>query len=227
MLRSPVSSVSELARAPASAGGAVPGQWTHGDEPALRIALAPIGLTPPSHAPAPCPRCGSYGFNVHQQTWKAIKDPVIPRVVVLRFRCKRCGAVSRQYPDGVQADRQSSALKELSLLLYLFGLPYQGAAAILADLGCRLSPSTVRKNVALARSTARIEMPRRGIKLSRIGPGRLGGEDGRMTVRLGGESPQHRWLEVSINARPEAVGLRWQVEACARWIESIHQSGGR
>ena len=97
--------------------------------------------------PERCDRCGSYGFNLHQHATKALKDPLTLRADVIRFICKRCRKTTRLYPPGVDAARQTVALRQASVLLYWLGLSYDGIRELLGHLGCPLSKATVWANV--------------------------------------------------------------------------------
>lgn len=106
--------------------------------------------TYPSRA---CPRCGNHAFTVHQKAWKRIKDLQMTRVRCVRMQCKRCGAVIREYPRGFDSGRQSARLKQLTVLLFWLGLSYHRIRAVLVDLGCGLSTTTIRRNVLESRLT--------------------------------------------------------------------------
>ena len=97
--------------------------------------------------PERCDRCGSHGFNLHQRATKALKDPLTLRADVIRFICKRCRKTTRLYPPGVDAARQTVALRQASVLLYWLGLSYDGIRELLGHLGCPLSKATVWANV--------------------------------------------------------------------------------
>jgi hypothetical protein len=97
--------------------------------------------------PERCDRCGSQGFNLHQRASKALKDPLTLRADVIRFICKRCRKTTRLYPPGVDAARQTVALRQASVMLYWLGLSYDGIRELLGHLGCPLSKATVWANV--------------------------------------------------------------------------------
>lgn len=97
--------------------------------------------------PERCERCGSQGFNLHQHASKALKDPARLRAPVIRYICKRCRKTTRLYPEGVDAARQTVALRQASVLLYWLGLSYDGIREYLGHLGCPLSKATVWANV--------------------------------------------------------------------------------
>jgi hypothetical protein len=66
---------------------------------------------------------------------------------VVRFICKRCRKTTRVYPEGVDAARQTVALRHATVLLYWLGLSYDGIRDVLGCLGCPLSKATVWANV--------------------------------------------------------------------------------
>ena len=176
-----------------------------------RLPLDAVSDQPPATPGDPCPRCGSHGFNIHQRAWKTIRDPQVSRTQAIRYRCKRCGAVLRRYGEGVGADRQSFATKKLSVFLYCLGLSYQGTRDVLADLGCALSPATIRKNVLASHP----QLDRAKPRLRRVAPRQLVGRGGRLSVRIAGIATASRWLEVAIEPGPDAADLSWQVAHCA------------
>jgi hypothetical protein len=179
-----------------------------------RFPLDTVSDQPPDTPGEPCPRCGSHGFNIHQRSWKSIRDPQVTRTEAIRYRCKRCGAVLRRYGDGVGPDRQSHAIKQLSVFLYCLGLSYQGTRDVLSDLGCALSPATIRKNVMGSHPHLIRSKPR----LHRSGPGRLAGRNVQLSLRIAGIPTTSRWLEVTIEPGPEAADLSWQVTHCAEFL---------
>src|SRR3954454_6742869 len=97
--------------------------------------------------PERCDRCGSQGFNLHQRATKSLKHPLMPRADVVRFICKRCRKTTRLYPEGVDAARQTVALRQVSVMLYWLGLSDDGIGEFLGHLGCPLSKATVWANV--------------------------------------------------------------------------------
>jgi hypothetical protein len=97
--------------------------------------------------PERCEGCGSQGFNLHQRSTKALKDPSTSRASVIRYICKRCRKTTRLYPAGVDAARQTVALRQASVLLYWLGLSYDGIREYLGHFGCPLSKATVWANV--------------------------------------------------------------------------------
>ena len=112
---------------------------------AVRIPAPVVALD--DRRPERCERCGSHGFNLHQRATKALKDPLMPRADVVRFICKRCRKTIRLYPRGVDAARQTVALRQVSVMLYWLGLSYDGIREFLGHLGCPLSKATVWANV--------------------------------------------------------------------------------
>jgi hypothetical protein len=87
--------------------------------------------------PERCDRCGSQGFNLHQRATKSLKHPLLPRAAVVRFICKRCRKTTRLYPAGVDAARQTVALRQVSVLLYWLGLSYDGIREVLVTSTAR------------------------------------------------------------------------------------------
>jgi hypothetical protein len=184
----------------------------------LKVPLAPIP-TDPGPPVRPCPFCGSRGFNVHQRQWKAVRDPQVNRVSVLRFQCKRCGRTTRTYPDGVGPGRQSLGLKQACLFLYCMGLSYQHVAALLADLSCSISPTTVRANVVGVTATGGPPLPGR-LRLTRRAAALVAGPEGSFALRTAGPSPADRWLEIELAPGPWAAEIQSRVEHCADWAQA-------
>ena len=115
--------------------------------PVLRLRLASIDDVVPTASRPSCLRCGSHAFVIHQRTTRSVKDTKVLRVIVIRYQCKKCGAVQRRYPNGVDRGRQSVGMKQLTILLYCLGPSYQQVRSSLLDLGCQLSTTTIRRNV--------------------------------------------------------------------------------
>jgi hypothetical protein len=115
-------------------------------------------------------------------------------------------------------DRQTVALKQLSVLLYVIGLSYEGVRALLGDLRCPISTATIRKNVLKEGGRARLEGRLGRLRLAPRGEGRLAGPDGAVEFRLVGSPSSERWLEVEIAEEPGALDLGYRVEASARLL---------
>jgi hypothetical protein len=186
--------------------------------PDLRIPFARIDLSHPTRREEPCPRCGSLGFTVHQRMWKKIRDPHVSHVEVDRYRCKRCRWAGRTYPEGIGRGRQSDGLRDLSVLLYAFGLSYSAVHLTLGSLGCVVSETTVRHNVRDARLRAAPDLWLRRLRLDIVGPGELEGPDGALALRITGSADADRWLEVTVVRDPLHVDLRWRLEHSTQWL---------
>ena len=185
----------------------------------IRVPLPGIAqdtLSAPEH---PCPRCGSRGFTQHQTSSKRIRDPHVRTVAVARYRCKRCGRVERAYPRGVGTGRQSEAVRYLCALLYGVGLTYECVRGVLAELGCALSITTVRKNVR-ARPEEAPTAPRLDrLRLRHEADGLLRGPDGSVTFQLGSTTLRERWIEATIDG-PAASEMYWRFQDCERRLNS-------
>ncbi len=178
----------------------------------IRIPLPPIETGAPDRTGLSCLRCGSHGFIVHQSLVKRIRDPHVDRVEVVRLRCKRCGAVTRQYPRGATRGRLSDAVREVSRLLHCIGLSYEVVGAILAELGCAVSTTTIRVNVEAQRD-AMVDGDLGRLHVA-VGPGgRVSGEEGAFSVRIEG-TPAARWLLINIEPGNAGTDLRWRIERC-------------
>jgi hypothetical protein len=179
----------------------------------VRIPLAPIAAAANGGPTGPCPGCGNTSFRVHQWDWKSVRDPQINRASVGRYQCKRCGTVVRRYPPGMDASTQSLGLKQLSVLLYCLGLSYEGVRAILSDLGCRLSTTTIRRNVLAGGHEAALRLGVRRLRLIPDGDARLRAPDGSVTVRVASSPTGERWLE--LRTTPGCDGeLQWRLQTC-------------
>ena len=189
--------------------------------PVVRVPLAGVAETPGQGLPAPCPRCGSRAFSVHQRKGKRLKDPYLAHALIVRYLCKRCRYVGRAYPAGVGPSRQSRSLKHLSALLYWIGLSYLRVQAVLADLGCPLSTTSIRRNVEDARRALPLHPPLERLALRPVGAGQLRGPDGMVTLRLVRHSPAQRSLEAEIAPGHGAVDLGWRLEAAAEWLAPV------
>jgi hypothetical protein len=184
----------------------------------IRLPIETVAQAPLGPRLAPCPRCGSRGFNLHQRISRPIKDPQVHRVEVERHRCKRCGWVGRMYPAGVGPGRQSVGQWQLSVLLLGAGLSNAVVRVILRMLGCAASADTIRANLALA-ERATNQRPRLGQLRMRVEGDVLAGNGSRLSFRLVGFPPGSRWLEISIEMRPGARDLLWRFEQSAQWVE--------
>jgi hypothetical protein len=184
----------------------------------IRIPLPSVEAKPLTEALDPCPHCGSHGFNAHQREWRRIKDPHYRRVLVIRYVCKRCGRARRSYPVGVSASRQSEALKQLSVLLYWVGLSYLGVRAALAELGCALACTSIRRNVKEARGSGDLPPVSARLHLAPVGGGILRGRDGMVALRLEQTAPGCRVLVAEIVPGPNAAHIRWRLQAGAGWL---------
>jgi len=168
--------------------------------------------------PERCDRCGSQGFNLHQRATKALKDPLTLRADVIRFICKRCRKTTRLYPPGVDSARQTVALRQSSVMLYWLGLSYLAVRATLADLGCALSCTSIRRNVADARQATGWPPASSRLDLQSAGDGVLRGRDGLVCLRLEQATEASRFLLVEIAPGPNAAHLRWRLHEAVGWL---------
>jgi ribosomal protein L37E len=210
-------------RWPSSNPGRAEGPPSPDGAPILRADLPPVGQRPVERAPAACPRCGSRGFNLHQRTWKGIRDPSLDRVMVLRYLCKRCGYAPRVYPVGVGPGRQSAATREITLVLGDLGISAHAIASLLGGLGCRLSASGVRNNL---RRAGRPEALESRLHLTPSGPTSLRGLDGALTVRLTGSSTLARSIEIEVGAGPQAPALLSRLRRRIRSHQEVRAPAG-
>ncbi len=187
----------------------------------VRIPLLSADDTPAVEPPDACHRCGSRGFSIHQRVWKRVKDPQVQRAQVVRFLCKRCGHVRRGYPLGISASRQSRSLYHLSVLLYWIGLSYQSVRAVLGELGCALSTTSIRRNVQATRRAADLAAPFARLRLAPTTDGILRGPDGLMALRVVRHSPTERYLEATIAPGPRASELSQRLTTAAGWLAPI------
>ena len=165
----------------------------------LRIPWAPLVDAATTYRRRACPRCSSHSFIMHQKTWKSIKDLRLTRVQSVRMMCKRCGLVTREYPPGIDGGRQSTRLQRLTVLLYCLGLSYYQVRAVLADVRCILSTTTIRRNV-LASRLAEWRRPEEAGICSHEGPQvRLTLPVSAISLRLVDQSPRNSWLELSFD----------------------------
>lgn len=113
----------------------------------IAVTIPAPAIEPNDRRPDSCGRCGAKTFNVHQHATKSVKDPARLQAPIIRYICKGCRKTTRLYPDGVDAARQTVALRQASVMLYWLGLSYDGIRDYLDHLGCPLSKATVWANV--------------------------------------------------------------------------------
>lgn len=189
----------------------------------LRLPLVPVNNQPDSRRPGACSECGSMGFNVHQRSWREIRDPQMQRVQVARYLCKRCGVTCRVYPVGIGPERQSAALRQICAMLYCIGLTYRNVQQVLRHLGCSLSITTIRLNVLAACGEEQLMRPYERLRLTSFGSGQLVGPDGSLAFRLIGSIPARRWLETEVVERQGGAELEWRIENCLRHFSSLSE----
>lgn len=104
-----------------------------------------------------CPHCGRRNGRIHTGVrLRAIRDVKVGVVHQRRMRCPWCGTTWTVRADGVGQGRQrSDRVRGLAVMLYMFGLSYRSASAILATLECRSSKSSIERDVAEAGQKAR------------------------------------------------------------------------
>jgi hypothetical protein len=119
---------------------------------------------------------------------------------------------------GVGPGRQTTALRQLSVLLWCVGLSLEAVSGVLRDLGCPLSISAIRGNVTLIGRGAPGRPAVGRLRLKPVGAGLLSGPDGAMALRLVAASPLARWLEIEIAPGPRAGELHRRWQRGARWL---------
>jgi hypothetical protein len=184
----------------------------------VRVPLAPVAEVATGEAHLTCPRCGCRAFTVHQRLGKAVKDPQIKSAHVVRYQCKKCGAIVRRYPDGVQAGRQSVGLRQLSVLLYCLGFSYRDVQDHLSTLGCPLSTTSIRRNVVAARAVAPAAFLSGRCSLALDRDERWPRQDGPIDVQLVALTGSERWLEVAIEPRL-GPAIQERLLTLAAWLE--------
>lgn len=190
-----------------------------------RVPLALVADVADRRRPRACTRCGSMGFNLHQRSWRTVRDPQVKGVLVTRYVCKRCGMTCRVYPVGIGKERQSVALKQICAILYCLGLTYRNVQHILDSLSCSLSMTTIRQNVLEACADEEAPRPFDRLHLSPAGPGQLRGPDGEISVRIIGTSPMRRWLELETHQQASGAELDWRVQTCAQHFTARGDDG--
>ena len=105
-------------------------------------------------------------------------------------------------------------MKRLSAFLYCLGLSYDAVRQVLAELGCPLSATSIRRNVAEGYGGARSDFVPERLRVRPAGSGRALGPEGALAIRLAGPSTMERWVEVEVRAGPAADELRWRLAHC-------------
>ncbi len=104
----------------------------------------------PATRPSSCPHCGGVTFQRHGWVSKAVKDPYVSEVSVLRYRCTDCLRTFRHYPEGVDSHDQSMRLRGLAALVWGLGLSHRSVSDLLKALGCDLSRMSSWRDVQKA-----------------------------------------------------------------------------
>ena len=104
--------------------------------------------------PTECPHqdCTGCYFKPHgvKGETKAVRDFKQDTVTSYRWKCMTCKRTFRVYPAGVSGSQQSNRLKAVSVLLYVLGLSYGGAADFLVAFGQPIGKTTIYENVQAA-----------------------------------------------------------------------------
>ena len=119
----------------------------------VRFTLPQVKHSPDTR-PSACPHCGGVTFQRHGWVSKAVKDPYVSEVSVLRYRCTDCLRTFRQYPEGVDSHDQSIRLRGLAALAWGLGLSHRSVSDLLKALGCDLSRMSSWRDVQKAGSGA-------------------------------------------------------------------------
>ena len=101
----------------------------------------------PSSRPEGCPRCHSQALHIHQRVVKRTIDPQVEEVEAHRYRCTRCEATFRHYPQGVSRKQQSQRLQALAAVLWGLGLSLRGTSQVLVAFGVGIGKTTVWRDV--------------------------------------------------------------------------------
>jgi DNA-directed RNA polymerase subunit RPC12/RpoP len=177
----------------------------------VSVQLAAVEAVPAPPDTLSCPSCGSRRLLFHQRLWRALKDPDLRRVLVLRYQCKRCGRVRRVYPVGVGPGRLSAAVGQIVAVLGCAGLSYQNVATVLRRLGTPVALWSVARIVA-QQGARPPHGPR--LRLSPDADGWLRGRDGAVRFGLRRRPDGTRWLEAEVAPGPNAFDLRDRLARC-------------
>ena len=174
------------------------------------VAVAAVAVAP---GVMTCDRCGSHGFMRHGRLWRRLKDPDVPRVLVLRYQCKRCQQVRRVYPAGAGPDRLSAAVKQMVAFLHCAGLSYQNVAAVLRGLGVPVVPWSIGR-ILEGQDGGAGRPTRLRLRLAPSADGWLRGPHGAVRFRLRREADGARWLDAEIAPGANAPDLRDRLARC-------------
>lgn len=144
----------------------------------------------PSHCPYP--PCTGERFRLRQRVVKPIQDAFPVMVTVRRYQCLTCGRSFRIYPSGISRDQVSGRIKRLGALLYLLGLSYGQASAVLAAEGVYLSRSQIHAAASQVRRSAPGVARQTCLAGSGVGP------EGRPRVRWA-----ETWLSLTLICEPD------------------------
>lgn len=117
--------------------------------------------------PERCWRCGGRRFHLHERKRRAVCDPKVEQVEVIRYRCASCRQTQSVHPAGVSKGKQTQCEKVVSATLYGLGLSYDKASWVLGALGCGVVKATIWNNVQALGEKARRSFVARQSKLGR------------------------------------------------------------
>jgi transposase-like protein len=118
--------------------------------------------------PACCPKCRFARVRINGRERRAILDPQVREVEVVRYFCPSCRHSWREYPEGVKRfSPQSQRQRAMSVTLYVLGLSYEKVSRFLKALGCGMVKSTVWEDVQEMGAEARRRFRRAEKKLGK------------------------------------------------------------
>ena len=90
-----------------------------------------------------CPYCSSTIIQSWGQMTKEVRNSQAQEITIYRFRCCKCGRLSRSYPEGVDRSLFSQRVLHLAALTYAMGLSVKDVTEAFSNLGIDLSRMTI------------------------------------------------------------------------------------
>jgi hypothetical protein len=85
--------------------------------------------------PSRCLYCPGENFQRWGGEWRRDRDPLVPEVLVYRYRCCQCHRTFRHCPEGVDRGGQTQRMRVLEAIGWLLGMSNRGLCLYLSGFG--------------------------------------------------------------------------------------------